>query len=73
MPQREQAGQHHCAARHERERMAMMLVDWHEFSVVRTIEFDDSEDVFALGKPTSTTAPTEGQQNDANPRSVNCK
>jgi splicing factor 3A subunit 1 len=38
-------------AERERERMAMMLIDWHDFSVVRTIEFDDSEDVMALGKP----------------------
>lgn len=29
----------------------MMLVDWHDFAVVRTIDFDDSEDVYALGKP----------------------
>ena len=38
-------------AERERERLAMMLVDWHDFAVVRTIDFDDSEDVYALGKP----------------------
>lgn len=38
-------------AERERERMAMMLIDWHDFSVVRTIEFDASEDLHALGKP----------------------
>lgn len=35
----------------ERERMAMLLIDWHDFSVVRTIDFDDSEDVTLLGPP----------------------
>jgi hypothetical protein len=38
-------------AERERERMAMMLIDWHDFSVVRTIDFDESEDVHSLGRP----------------------
>lgn len=38
-------------AEKERERMAMMLIDWHEFSVVRTIDFDPNEDVSRLGPP----------------------
>lgn len=35
----------------ERERMAMLLIDWHDFSVVRTIDFDESEDMTLLGPP----------------------
>ena len=38
-------------AEKERERMAMMLIDWHDFSVVRTIDFDPNEDVSRLGPP----------------------
>jgi Pre-mRNA splicing factor PRP21 like protein len=38
-------------AERERERLAMMLIDWHDFAVVRTIEFDDTEDLMALGRP----------------------
>lgn len=38
-------------AEKERERLAMMLIDWHEFSVVRTIDFDPNEDVSRLGPP----------------------
>jgi Surp module/Pre-mRNA splicing factor PRP21 like protein len=40
-------------AEKERERLAMMLIDWHEFSVVRTIDFDPAEDVGRLGPPLS--------------------
>jgi hypothetical protein len=29
----------------------MMLIDWHDFSVVRTIDFDESEDLLSLGRP----------------------
>jgi splicing factor 3A subunit 1 len=38
-------------AERERERLAMMLIDWHDFTVVRTIDFDDSEDLSVLGPP----------------------
>lgn len=38
-------------AEKERERLAMMMIDWHDFSVVRTIDFDPSEDVSRLGPP----------------------
>jgi splicing factor 3A subunit 1 len=38
-------------AEKERERLAMMLIDWHEFSVVRTIDLDPSEDLSRLGPP----------------------
>lgn len=31
--------------------MAMLLIDWHDFSVVRTIDFDESEDLTLLGPP----------------------
>ena len=39
------------AAERERERMAMLVIDWHDFTVVRTIEFDETEDETTLPPP----------------------
>ena len=40
-------------AERERERLAMMLIDWHDFAVVRTIEFDAADNVMEWGRPLS--------------------